>query len=269
MSTVLIFIVPAYNEEKNIPALLEHMHEKMGAIARPYHVLVIDDGSQDGTGEIARSYSTKLSLEVIRHHVNRGVGEVFRTGFRCALEMAGPRDIIVTKEADNTSDLSILDTMLAKIDAESDVVLASCFAPEGKVVGSTLDRHILSFVANLLLRTFFRIPGVHTYSSFYRVYRAEVLRRAFSAYDGKLLECRGFACMVEMLIKLSRLPVRITEVPMILQCNLRKGSSKMIRLRTILEYLRLIGRETLRSRAEDRRIRAAFETFGHLDLRCT
>lgn len=264
---MIIFVVPAYNEEENICALLEGMREKIESVGRPCHVLVIDDGSRDRTGEIARLYSMKLSLEVIRHQVNRGVGEVFRTGFRRALEIAGPEDIIVTKEADNTSDLSILDAMLAKIDAGCDIVLASCFAPEGKVVGSTLDRHILSFVANLLLRTFFPIPGVHTYSSFYRAYRAEMLRRAFSVYDGKLLECHGFTCIVEMLIKLSRLPIRITEVPMVLQCNLRKGSSKMVRLETILEYLRLIGRETLRSRAGDRRVRAAFETFGQAGLR--
>lgn len=256
---MIIFILPAYNEEENLPALLESMREKMDAIGRSYHILVIDDGSRDRTGEIARSYSTRLSLEVIRHQVNRGVGEVFRTGFRRALEIAGPGDIIVTKEADNTSDLAILGAILNEIDGGCDVVLASCFAPGGGVVGSTLDRHVLSFVANLLLRTFFPIPGVHTYSSFYRAYRAETLRRAFAAYDRKVLECDGFACMVEMLIKLSRLPIRIAEVPMVLQCDLRRGASKMVRLRTIFEYLRLIGRETLRSRARDRRVRAAFE----------
>lgn len=263
---MIIFIVPAYNEEANIGSLLEQTGEKMEALGLPYRIFVVNDGSRDRTEEIARSFAGVMQVDVITHSVNRGVGAVFRTGFRAALEAAGPRHIIVTKEADNTSDLSILGTMLAKIDAGNDVVLASCFAPEGKIVGSTLDRHILSFVANLLLRTFFPIPGVYTYSSFYRAYRAEMLRRAFSAYDGKFLECHGFACMVEMLVKLSRLPIRIAEVPMVLQCNLRKGTSKMVRLKTILEYLRLIGRETFRSRAEHRRVRAIFETVSQPGL---
>lgn len=264
---MIIFVVPAYNEEENLPTLLESMRNKMDAIGRSSHILIVDDGSRDRTAEIAHSYSTRISLEVIHHHVNQGVGEVFRTGFRRALEIAGPSDIIVTKEADNTSDLSILDAMLSKIDSGFDVVLASCFAPQGKVVGSTWDRYVLSFGANLLLRTFFPIPGVYTYSSFYRAYRAETLHRMFTVYDGKLLECQGFACMVEMLVKLSRLPIRVAEVPMVLQCNLRKGASKMIRLRTVLEYLQLISREMVRSRAEDHRIRAAFNTVSQSGLR--
>jgi cellulose synthase/poly-beta-1,6-N-acetylglucosamine synthase-like glycosyltransferase len=58
-----IAVVPAYNEEENIPALLEGMREKTGATGRSCDVLVTGDGSRDGTGEIVRSYSTKLSLE--------------------------------------------------------------------------------------------------------------------------------------------------------------------------------------------------------------
>jgi len=264
---VIIFVIPAYDEEENIAALLESTRKRMDVLGRACRVLVIDDGSQDRTAEIAGSFSAHLPVEIVRHDSNRGVGEVFRTGFRRALEIAGPDDIIVTKEADNTSDLSILGSMLTKIDAGYDVVLASCFAPEGKILGSTLDRHVLSSVANFLLRTFFPIPGVHTYSSFYRAYRADVLRRAFSAYDGRLLELRGFACMVEMLIKLSRLPILVAEVPMVLQCDLRKGTSKMTRVKTILEYLWLISREILRSRAEESRVRAVFGGLSDVDPR--
>jgi dolichol-phosphate mannosyltransferase len=258
---MIVFVIPAYNEEENISTLLEGLRQKMESLGRRYHVVVVDDGSTDRTVELARSFASACSLEVMRHPVNRGVAEVFRTGFRRALEIAGPDDILVTKEADNTSDLSILNLMLAKIEEGHDVVLASCYAPQGRVVGSTVDRRLLSFLANLLLRVCFPIPHVHTYSSFYRAYRAQTLREAFAAYQGELLECRGFACMVELLVKLSRLPIRMTEVPMVLQCDLRKGSSKMIRSKTIAEYLRLIAREMLRSRTEDYRVRVAFEAL--------
>lgn len=262
----LIFVIPAYNEERNVPALLERMQRKMAELGRPYHIVIVDDGSRDRTAEIARSFADRVSIEVVSHPVNRGVGQVFRTGFERALALAGPGDVVVTKEADNTSDLSILDAMLQRIDDGHDVVLASCFAPEGGVAGSSLDRHVLSFVANLLLRTTFPIRGVHTYSSFYRAYRADTLRRAFVATEGRLLECDGFACMVEMVVKLSRLPVRIAEVPMVLQCDRRKGKSKMPRLSTIREYFHLISRELFRSRAVDRQVRAAFETSADASL---
>lgn len=255
---MIIFVVPAFNEEQNVGLLLEQTRAKMEAIHQNYHVVIVDDGSMDRTREIAYSYAPTIPVEVVSHPVNRGVGAVFRTGFGRALALAKTGDIIVTKEADNTSDLSILETMLAKIEAGNDVVLASCFAPEGKVVGSTWDRHLLSFGANFLLRTFFPIRGVRTYSSFYRAYRAQTLQQAFAAYDGKLLESQGFACMVEMLVKLNRLPIRIVEVPMILQCKMRKGASKMVRVKTIQEYIRLIIREAFRSKDLERRAIAAF-----------
>ncbi len=256
---MVIFVIPAYNEEANIARLLEGMCTKLKALSYPAHIVIVDDASKDRTGEIARSFAPRLSIDVVRNLVNCGVAEAFRAGFARALEIAGPDDVIVTKEADNTSDLSVLETMLQRVTEGYDLVLASCFAPQGKVVNSTMDRHVLSWTANWLLRTFFPIPGVHTYSSFYRAYRARMLRSAFEVYDGRLLECQGFGCMVEMLVKLRRLPVRMVEVPMVLQCDLRRGPSKMRRLRTIQEYLHLIRREAFRSTLNQERVRRAFK----------
>jgi dolichol-phosphate mannosyltransferase len=87
--------------------------------------------------------------------------------------------------------------------------------------------------------------GVKTYSSFYRAYRAEVLNAAHEAYEGKLIEEDGFVCMVEVLVKLDRLSLRITEVPMLLKTNMRQGNSKMKVLRTIRGYLSFIARDAL------------------------
>ena len=263
---MIVFVIPAYNEAQNIEGLLRSMAAKIEQLQRPAHVVIVDDGSSDGTGARAQLCAGKLSLEVVRHPVNRGVGQAFRTGLARALELTGPRDVIVTKEADNTSDLSILEAMLTKIDAGCDVVLASCYAPGGGIEGTTADRLFLSSVANWLLRTCFPLRGVHTFSSFYRAYRADPLRHAFAAYGGRLLEFDGFVCMVEMLVKLGRLPLRIDEVPMVLKCDLRKGASKMVRSRTIAEYGRLFVREMLRSPARRRRARALYVRLAALGM---
>ena len=271
-SSRVVFVIPAYNESANLPTLLENTAQRMRALGRDFHIIIVDDGSRDGTPEVALSYAPAISVEVVTHDLNLGVGQVFRTGFRRALEVAAAGDIIVTKEADNTSDPAILEQLLARIDAGHDVMLASCFAPGGGVVGSTIDRHILSFGANLLLRTFLPLPGVHTYSSFYRAYRAEVLRRAFHAYEGRLIELQGFACMVEVLVKLGRLPIRIGEVPMVLQAKLRKGPSKMVRmvqLRTMGEYIKLVWRHAFRSRMTERHVRLVFETAERANIEPT
>lgn len=234
--------MPAYNEAKNLPLLLESVDKKMKEVGGTYKLVIIDDGSRDGTAELLKAYQGRYPVTLLRHETNKNVGQVFRTGFAHVLAEAKPGDLIVTKEADNTGDLGILPAMLEKINNGNDIALASCYASGGKIVGTTMDRVILSSVANMLLRIFFPIKGVNTYSSFYRVYKADVMKKAFDAYGGRLIEEDGFACMVEMLIKLNRLKARIAEVPMILRCNLRKGASKMDKSQTILAYFRLIGR---------------------------
>ncbi|MDD5136300.1 MAG: glycosyltransferase [Candidatus Omnitrophica bacterium] len=234
------FIIPAYNEGSNIAPLLEKTDQKMREKGCRYQIIIINDGSTDDTKDTVEKYAKRMPIQLFNHDGNKGVGEAFRNGFELALKGSSGADVIITKEADNTSDLGILDSMLKKIDEGYDVVLASCYAKGGKVVGTTIDRRILSSIANLFLSIFFPIKGVRTYSSFYRAYRADNLKRAFAAYDNRLIEEKGFVCMVEMLIKLSRLPLQITEIPMILRCDFRKGKSKMNKTRTIATYLRLM-----------------------------
>ena len=227
----------------NIQQLIESVSKKMDEIGRPYRLVVVNDGSTDGTKELVESYANRFPITLLNHDTNKNVGQVFRTGFQYALSQAAPDDIIVTKEADNTGDLGILSTMLKSVEDGSDFVLASCYAKGGKIVGTTADRRLFSSVANAILKMCFPIQGINTYSSFYRAYKAQSLKNAFEAYGGHLIEEPGFVCMVEMLIKLRWLPVKITEVPMVLRCDIRKGASKMNKTQTIAAYLRLILKE--------------------------
>jgi dolichol-phosphate mannosyltransferase len=238
---LIIIAIPAYNEEKNIGSLLERI-AALGHNPAEYRVLVVNDGSTDNTVNVVKSFQDRMPVTLLNHETNRGVGQVFRTVFAAVLDMAGPEDIIVTMEADNTSDLAILKEMIRQVEQGSDVVLASCYAEGGGVEGSNIYRIVLSEAANLLLRLFYPI-GVRTYSSFYRAYRAEALRAAYEAYEEKLIEEDGFVCMVEALVKLSRLPLHITEVPMVLSTDKRQGGSKMKVVRTIWGYLRFIARD--------------------------
>ena len=255
---MVYFIIPAYNEEKNLPLLVKNTKAAMEEFGSPYVIYIINDGSKDRTSELCREYSMTVPLREVKLENNAGVGTAFKRGFEEVFKVIKTGDIIVTKEADNTSDPDILRKMIELIHSGYDVVLASCFAKEGGVENSTIDRHILSFGANMLLKLSFPIKGVNTYSSFYRAYDAKRLKMAFEAYQGKILEEKGFVCMVEMLVKLSRLPLKMTEEPMVLKCDKREGQSKMRRRRTILGYLKFIKAQALRSRREDRLIRKRF-----------
>jgi len=238
----MIFIgIPAYNEADNIGLLLERI-ANLGFAPADYRVIVVDDGSRDATVAVVESFRGRVPVTTISHPTNMGVGQGFRTVFAAMLAQARPTDVLVTMEADNTSDLSILASMLRHLDQGAEVVLASCYAKGGGIEGSNGLRILLSESANLVLRLFYPI-GIRTYSSFYRAYRAAILFRAHEAYPETFITEAGFVCMVEVVVKLHRLKARIVEVPMVLKTNLRRGASKMRVVHTILGYLRFIAKD--------------------------
>ena len=203
--------------------------------------MLVDDGSTDETAAIARGFQ-ELPLTLVQHPVNLGVHRVFQTGFETVARLSlSAHDLIVTLEADNTSSLEILDKMLERSREGHELVLASCYAPGGYVVGTTVYRKILSWCANLILRSIPDMPRVYTFSSFYRVYQASFLTKLLTAYGNRLIEMEGFVCVVEILLKSARLGTSISEVPMRLDGTQRKGPSKMKTIRTIRGYFRLLG----------------------------
>ncbi len=236
---MIYFIIPAFNESANIPVLISSLKEWSQARNELVHLIAVDDGSTDGTAEMFGS-CRDLPVTVVRHPVNRGVHEVFRSGFRAWSELpAGRQDLVVTLEADNTSSLEILDVMVSHARGGDDVVLASCYAAGGEVVGTNLFRRILSFCANLILRCTPGMPRVRTFSSFYRIYSGSFLTYAMQCYGARLIEESGFVCVAEMLLKFAELKARISEVPLRLDGSRRVGASKMKVLRTIRGYLML------------------------------
>lgn len=241
---MIIFVIPAYNEEKNIQTLLIKTAEKMQKEKLPYKIIIINDGSTDDTLNRIEMMKGTLPLEVYSHYPNKGVGEAFRVGFSRAIQISRDSDIIITKEADNTSDLGILAELISKTKNGYDVVLASCYAKEGTVIGTTFSRIVLSKVANMLLKFSSGRKDINTYSSFYRAYSVRALKEMYRIYGEKLIEEDGFECVVELLIKLCRNGrFKITEVPMVLDGGKRVGKSKMRTFKTIKGFLKVILKE--------------------------
>lgn len=238
---MIVFVVPAYNEEQNIGRLIGETDAHMRGKGLAYRLVVVDDGSSDGTAGIVRGLSASLPCEVVSYSPNKGVGEAFRRGLRRALEIASDDDVIVTKEADSTSDLAILDDLLAKIADGCDVALASCYADGGRIEGTTPFRMFLSRCANAMIDSAFHIKGIHTYSSFYRAHKPQALKKVLAKYGDFYAE-PGFACVIELLVRFAKLRLRIEEVPMTLRSTKRVGKSKMKVFRTVLGYFRVTAR---------------------------
>lgn len=236
---MIYLMFPAYNEADNLPELLSSLQKWAQQHDEQCHLIAVDDGSTDGTAEVLKAFKG-LPMTIVRHQPNQGVMRAFQSGFRAWSEFPEEtRDLFVTLEADNTSALTILDTMIDRARNGYDLVLASCYAPGGEIVGTNMLRTILSFGANLILRCTPGMPSVHTFSSFYRVYRGPFVNRAIAAYGSRFIEEEGFVCVVEMLLKFGMMKARIAEVPLRLDGSKRRGASKMNVTRTIRGYLRL------------------------------
>ena len=241
-----IFVIPAFNEEPNLPRVLADIETAVAAWPAPPLVLIVDDGSSDATADIADGWDGSLPVRAVRLTRNQGPGAAFRHGFREALAVADPDALIVTIEADSTSDLDVLDTMLELARGGVDVVLASVHGG-GSIINCSRTRRLLSYSASHATRRALGLDA-RTVSSFFRVYRADALRRAFDVHGDALIVESGFACKAEILMKLARLDARVQEVPVSLDSARRIGASKMPVMRTAAAY----GRLYMRSRATAR-----------------
>jgi dolichol-phosphate mannosyltransferase len=232
------FVIPAYNERENIPRLLADLTpvaRELGA-----RVIFVDDGSSDGTAEAIAAHQDGLHLAIVRHSVNRGLGTAINSGLRAALGESSDEDAVVTLEADNTSDLADLPRMLELFAQGHDVVLASVYAPGGRILGVAPWRLAASRSVSNAFRYAGGLRDIHTLSSLYRVYRAGTLRRAAETYGYLLVREPGFAANVELLLKLYNAGARVGEVPTVNDWSRRMGQSKMSLRPTVLAYARLM-----------------------------
>jgi dolichol-phosphate mannosyltransferase len=235
---VIRFVIPAYNEAENIPNLMADLGPRARELGA--RIIFVDDGSKDGTYEAIQEHRDGLHLAVVRHPVNRGLGTAINSGLRAALGESQDGDAIVTLEADNTSDLDDLPAMLAKFNAGADVVLASVYAPGGRIVGVAPWRLAASKAVSNTFRYAGGLKEIHTLSSLYRVYRAGTLRRAAETYGWLLVREPGFAANVELLLKLYNAGAKVGEVPTVNDWSRRLGVSKMNLKPTVMAYGRLM-----------------------------
>jgi len=252
----LIVALPAYNEEDCLPPLLRsfrRLFRQLPAEVDPI-VIVVNDGSKDGTAAVTRRIGKKMPVRLVDHVVNRGLGEAIKTGLRAALEEArSDEDVIICMDADDTHPPRYVVPMLKRIEKGADMVIASRYRPGSRQVGVPFHRQWMSFGARFLFWLFLRLPGVRDYTCGFRAYRVGLIRQAFEVYGDDLITRNGFACTDQLLVNIACMgDVRIEEIPFVLRYDRKVGESKLKLGVTILETFRLLGDGRKKLRASRR-----------------
>jgi dolichol-phosphate mannosyltransferase len=241
---MIYILLPAYNEELAFDPLLEKIERVMREMPSPYRVVVVNDGSRDGSACKLKELSERYSLDVITHKYNRGLGETIRDGFEYIAEIASPNDVIVRMDCDDTHDPKYIPAMVEKLKEGYEVAIASRYAPGGDQIGVDLYRRTISRVANLLFKTVFPVPGVWEYSCGFRAYRASLIQDAIEIFGNRFIDLKGmgFTGTVEKIIKFKMMGARMAEVPFVLRYDQKMSTSKVVTSITTLGYFTLIAK---------------------------
>ena len=215
-----LVIVPTYDEAENIRAIAAAILQSVPTA----HLLVVDDGSPDGTADIVRSLAADDDrLHLLERSEKAGLGTAYVAGFRWGLERGYP--LLVEMDADGSHPADRLPALVDAVLADDAVVLSigSRWVPGGSVVDWPLRREVLSRGANTYARFALGLP-VRDVTAGFRVYRAEVLRRM----DLGSVDSKGYCFQIDMTLRVADLGGRIVEVPIRFRDRVH-GVSKMSR----------------------------------------
>jgi dolichol-phosphate mannosyltransferase len=211
-------VLPTYNEAGNVERFVEEVREKLPASAR---VLIVDDNSPDGTGELADRLAARMDdVSVLHRERKEGLGPAYIAGFRRALaEGAG---FVLEMDSDFSHDPAYLPRLL-EAGERADLVIGSRYVDGGAVADWSAARRAISRGGSTYARVVLGVD-VRDLTGGFKCFRREVLE----AIDLDSIQSRGYAFQVEMTYRAIRLGFEVVEVPIVFR-DREAGSSKMDR----------------------------------------
>jgi dolichol-phosphate mannosyltransferase len=230
-----LIILPTYNESENLEPIIEAIFA-----VGPFHILVVDDNSPDGTGEIADRLVAQHPDRVFALHraAKEGLGKAYLAGF--AWGLAQGYELLFEMDADFSHDPRHLPQFVNRIREGADVVLGSRYIPRGGTRNWTLVRRIISRGGSRYAQLVLGLP-LRDLTSGFKCFR----RTALEAIDLENISANGYGFQIEVTYRCFKRGLRIVETPIIF-VDRRVGQSKMSR-HIILEAMLMVWRLRLSS----------------------
>jgi dolichol-phosphate mannosyltransferase len=211
--------LPTYNERENLEAMIR----ALGEVLRPAdRVLVIDDNSPDGTGELADRLAGELDyVDVLHRERKEGLGPAYLAGFRQVL--AGGAELVLEMDCDFSHDPKAVPRLIAAAEEGADLVLGSRYVPGGSIPNWGPVRRAISAAGNVYARIFLQNP-VRDLTGGFKCFR----RRVLETVDLDAIHSKGYAFQIETTYRAQRAGFRVVEVP-ISFTDREEGHSKMSR----------------------------------------
>ena len=211
-----LVVIPTYNESENIERMLHRIHECLPGAG----VLVVDDGSPDGTADLVKGVAAELpDVHLLVRPSKSGLGSAYRAGFAWGLERG--YDACIEIDADFSHDPAALPTLVAPLDEGFDVVIGSRYVEGGSIPNWAWHRHLLSRGGNAYASAVLGL-GVADSTAGYRAYSAGILRQL----DLDRIRAEGYGFQIEMTYRATQHGANVTEVP-ISFVDRAAGESKM------------------------------------------
>lgn len=231
-----LVVLPTYNEAANIAEVLRRIR----AAAIDTDVLVVDDGSPDGTAEMAEALAAELGgIEVLRRPRKSGLGSAYRDGFRRGLGLG--YEALVEMDADLSHDPATLPRLIGAVESGADLAIGTRYMPGGRIPDWPWHRRGISRIGNLYARTLLGISPRDSTSGF-RAYH----RRALEKIDLSTVRADGYGFQVEMAYLVEKGGGKVAEIPIEFR-DRTLGHSKMSS-RIVVEALILVTWWGLRDR---------------------
>jgi dolichol-phosphate mannosyltransferase len=212
-------VLPTYNEAANIEALVRVVLPQLESTGRPHHVLIVDDRSPDGTGEIADRLAAELRpVQVLHRERKEGLGRAYLAGFAVALD--GGADLVLEMDSDFSHDPADVPRLIAAAQA-ADLVLGSRYVPGGAVEDWGLVRRLLSRGGSAYARLILGVP-VRDLTGGFKCFN----RRVLEAIDLAGVQADGYGFQIELTYRAVRAGFTVTEVPIVFR-ERKAGTSKM------------------------------------------